>query len=191
MGTLSPLPCMRSGVKKGLRWLCSHLGFPGLLQLGIPLGQAVHHTKLCDSTAHCSSSPAVMDVLLPPPGRGVLLGAAVHTHDASWVLSAGWCAAQPRAPVPRGQRCQNKMWCFHVQVSGVQRGLVASLGKKMAGFYLFQQHLPLVFSRDLSMQVTKFTVESFNWRLLIHILYFSTVLLSGEHRARGVACLTC
>lgn len=83
MDTLSLLPCMSSGVKKGLRWLFSHLGCPGLLQLGITVGQAVYHSELCDSTARWCSSPAVMGVLLSPPGRGVLLGAAVHTHDAS------------------------------------------------------------------------------------------------------------
>lgn len=36
MGTFSPLPCMRSGLKKGLRWLYKHLGCPGL--------SAGHHT---------------------------------------------------------------------------------------------------------------------------------------------------
>lgn len=62
-------------------------------------------------------------------GCSVLLGAAVHSHDASWVLGAGWCAVQSRTSFSRGERCQNKMRCFHVQVSGVRRRPVCCFGK--------------------------------------------------------------
>lgn len=83
--------------------------------------------------------------LLSSLGCGVLLGAAVYSHDASWVLGAGWCAAQSRTSFSGGERCQNKMRCFHVQVSAVKRGPLAAL-ERTAGSSHFQQLLPLVFN---------------------------------------------
>lgn len=57
-------------------------------------------------------------IVLYSLGCSGLLRATIQPDDAGWILSAGWRVVQPRTTVSWGERCKNKMRCFHVQVSG-------------------------------------------------------------------------
>lgn len=59
----------------------------------------------------------MVSLVLYSLGCSGVLGATVQPDDAGWILCVGWCAVQSRATVSWGERCKNKMRCFHVQVS--------------------------------------------------------------------------